>query len=171
MSTPTLRPAAESDLSTINEIYNYYVLRSTCTYQLEPESIADRLAWFREHPPDKYPVVVVEIDGEVVGWGSLSKWRPRAAMAPTVEVTVYVRHEMHRRGLGKMILCHLIERACQIGFHSIIGSVSADQNASISLQEGVGFRRVAHLVEVGHKFGQWLDLMYMQLMLEARRDT
>ncbi len=168
MSTPILRLAAESDLPTINEISNYYVLRSTCTDQLKPESTADRLAWFREHPPEKYPVTVVEIDDDIVGWGSLSKWRPRAAMAPTGEATVYIRHDSHRRGLGKMILCDLIERASPIGFHSLIGSVSADQPASIALQESVGFQPVAHLTEVGHKFGQWLDLKYLQLMLDTQ---
>ena len=167
MSTTLLRLATETDLLSINEIYNYYVLRSTCTYQLDPETMADRLSWFREHPVEKYPVTVVQIADEVVGWGSLSRWRPRAA-APTVEATVYIRHDRHRLGLGKLILCDLIERARQIGYHSIIGSVSADQAASIALQESLGFRQAAHMCEVAYKFGKWLDLMYMQLMLETQ---
>jgi phosphinothricin acetyltransferase len=157
--------ATEDDLAAINEIYNYYVPRSTCTYQLEPESIEDRTAWFREHSPDKYPVVVATMHGEVVGWGSLSKFRPRAAYAPTVEASVYIRHDCHRRGLGRLILLELVERARQAGFHSIMGGASADQAASIALQENLGFRRVAHLVEVGYKFGQRLDVVYLQLML------
>jgi L-amino acid N-acyltransferase len=165
MSTPLLRLAIEDDLEAINEIYNYYVMHSTCTYQLDPESLADRLNWMRAHSPDEYPVTIVEFGAEIVGWGSLSKWRPRAAMAPTVEATVYVRHQLHRRGLGKLILGDLIERACQIGFHSMIGSVSADQTASIGLQESLGFRQVAYLTQVAHKFGKWLDLIYMQRML------
>ena len=162
---PSLRLATEFDLPAINEIYNYYVLRSTCTYQLEPDSIEDRQMWFREHPPEKYPVIVTELDGHVVGWGSLSKFRPRAGLAPTVEAAVYISHHMHRRGLGRTILSDLIQRARQIGFHSLIGSVSAEQFASIALQESLGLRTVAHLVEVGLKFGQRLDLMYLQLML------
>ena len=165
MATHSLRLATESDLPAINEIYNYYVLGSTCTYQLEPETMADRLAWFREHPPDKFPIIVAEIEGRIVGWGALSKFRPRAALAPKVEASVYVSHEVHRRGVGRTILGDLIERARQAHFHSMIGSVSADQTASIVLQERMGFRRVAHLVEIGNKFGKWLDLIYMQLML------
>jgi len=166
MRTSSLRLATESDLPAINEIYNHYVLCSTCTYQLEPETMADRLIWFREHPPEKYPVIVSETEGQITGWGALSKFRPRAALAPTVEASVYIIDKMHRRGLGRMILTDLIERARQAGFHSMIGSVSAEQTASIALQESTGFRRVAHLVEIGNKFGKWLDLIYMQLMLD-----
>lgn len=165
MPEPSIRLAAATDLPAINEIYNYYVLHSTCTYQLEPESVQDRLSRFRDHPSEKYPVIVVEKEDEILGWGSLSKWRPRAAMAPTVEVTVYIRHDMHRQGLGRMILADLIERSRQIGYHSAIASVSAEQTASIGLQESFGFRQVAYMAQVANKFDQWLDLTYMQLML------
>ena len=162
---PNLRMAMEADLTAINDIYNFYVLGSTCTYQLEPESIADRTAWFREHLPDKYPVTVVEMNGNVVGWGSLPRFRPRAALAQTVEVTVYIDHRFHRQGLGKLILSDLIDRARAIGYHSAIASVSAEQAPSLALHESFGFRCVAHMVEVGIKFGQQLDLKYLQLML------
>lgn len=167
MTSPQLRLAAEADLPAINDIYNYYVPRSTCTYQLEPESIEDREAWFREHHPDQYPVIVAELDGDIIGWGSLSKFRLRAAYAPTVEASIYIHHQFHRRGLGRLLLTDLIQRARRAGFHSLIGGASADQTASIALQESMGFRRVAHLVEVGLKFGQRLDVIYLQLMLGA----
>jgi L-amino acid N-acyltransferase YncA len=165
MSKPLLRLATRDDLPAINDIYNYYVPRSTCTYQLEEETLADRQRWFQEHAPERYPVLVAEIEGRVVGWGSLSKFRPRAAYAPTVEASVYIHHEMHRLGLGRLLLVELIERARAAGFHSIIGGASADQTASIALQEALGFQRVGHLVEVGYKFGQRLDVIYLQLML------
>jgi L-amino acid N-acyltransferase len=165
MSTASLRLANESDLDSINEIYNYHVLRSTCTYQLEPETIEDRRTWFLDHPPGRYPVIVAECDDEILGWGSLSKWRPRAAMAPTVEVTVYIRHDKHRQGLGKLILRELIDRARQLGYHSAIASISGDQAASIGLHEQFGFQCVAHLSEVAIKFDRWLDLLYLQLKL------
>jgi phosphinothricin acetyltransferase len=165
MSAYTLRLATAADLPAINDIYNYYVDRSTCTYQTEHESLAGREAWFAEHSPDKYPVTVVEHDGRVVGWGSLSKFRPRAAYAPTVEASVYIHHDYHRRGLGRMLLVDLIARARAAGFHSLMGGVSADQTASLALQESLGMVRVAHLKEVGFKFGRWLDVIYLQLML------
>ncbi|MDX1947951.1 MAG: GNAT family N-acetyltransferase [Pirellulaceae bacterium] len=161
----SLRLANEADLAAINDLYNYYVPRSTCTYQLEPEPLSGRIAWFREHPPEKYPVIVAEEGGEVIGWGSLSKFRERAAYDPTVEASVYIRHDQHRRGIGRAILLDLISRARAGGFHSLIGGASADQTASIALQESLGFVRIAHLKEVGYKFGRWLDVVYLQLML------
>lgn len=165
MDMTSLRLAIAADLPAINDIYNYYVDRSTCTYQLEHETLANRQAWFAEHSPDKYPVTVAEIAAQVVGWGSLSKFRPRAAYAPTVEASVYIHHEHHRRGLGRLLLTDLIARARTAGFHSLIGGASADQTASIALQESLGFQHVANLKEVGFKFGRWLDVVYLQLML------
>jgi phosphinothricin acetyltransferase len=162
---PTLRLAAATDLPAINEIYNYYVLRSTCTYQLEPETLAARQAWFGAHSPDKYPAMVAEIEGTVVGWGSLSKFRDRAAYDGSVEASIYIHHEHHRRGLGRALLLDLIARARSAGFHTLIGGCSADQTASLALQESLGFTRIAHFKEVGYKFGQWLDVIFLQLML------
>ncbi len=165
MGLATVRLATAEDLPVINDIYNYYVPRSTCTYQLEPETIEDRVAWFQAHDPQRYPVTVAEQGGEVVGWGALSKFRERAAYAPTVEGSVYIRHDRHRQGLGRLILLDLIERARSAGFHSLIGGVDAEQSASIALQESLGFQRVAHLKQVGYKFDRWLDVIYLQLML------
>jgi phosphinothricin acetyltransferase len=163
--SPAIRLATENDLATINDIYNHYVHHSTCTYQLEPETLEARQAWFRAHPPDKYPVTVIELDGHVVGWGSLSKFRDRAAYDGTVEASVYIRHDCHRRGLGKAILVDLIERARKAKFHTLLGGASADQTASIKLQESLGFTEVARFREVGNKFNQWLDVVFLQLML------
>ena len=161
----TVRLATSDDLPAINDIYNYYVDHSTCTYQTEHETLEARQAWFADHPPDKYPVTVAELDGIVVGWGSLSQFRPRAAYAPTVEASVYIHHEFHRHGLGKALLLDLIARARAAGFHSLIGGASADQMASVALQESLGFTHVANLKEVGYKFGRCLDVVYLQLML------
>src|SRR6476659_6803088 len=104
MTTPVIRLTTAADLTAINDIYNYYVHRSTCTYQLEPETLAARQAWFSNHPPDKYPVTVAESDGQVLGWGSLSKFRGRAAYDGTVEASIYIHHNHHRRGLGRALL-------------------------------------------------------------------
>ena len=161
-----IRLAKVDDLPAINDIYNYYVPRSTCTYQLEPEPVEGRRAWFEAHPPDKYPVTVAEDAGEILGWGSLSRFRDRAAYAPSVEASVYIRHDMHRRGIGRALLEDLIQRARANGFHTLVGGASADQTASIALQESLGFQHVAHFKEVGEKFGQRLDVVFLQLMLK-----
>jgi phosphinothricin acetyltransferase len=163
---PTIRLATADDLSAINDIYNYYVPRSTCTYQLEPETLESRQTWFAAHPPEKYPVTVALAAGQVVGWGALSKFRERAAYNPTVEASVYIHHDHHRRGIGKALLADLIERAKAIGYHSLIGGADGEQTSSLALQESLGFQKVGHFQEVGYKFGRRLDVVFMQLMLK-----
>jgi L-amino acid N-acyltransferase YncA len=165
-----IRPATVADLGAMRDIYNYYVARSTCTFQVEPDTEAERLAWFRERSP-AHPVTVAERAGEVVGWASLSAWKSRCAYARSVEASVYVRHALHRRGVGSALMLDLIERARAAGHHTVIGGACTEQAASLALQEALGFERVACFREVGHKFGRWLDVAYMQLFLRPQKDA
>jgi L-amino acid N-acyltransferase len=160
-----IRLATVDDLAAVSEIYNYYVRTSTCTYQLETERLEDRRRWFEVRTP-AHPVTVAETEEGVVGWGSLSPWNPRAGYAKTVEFSVYVRPDSHRRGIGRMIVADLVDRAKALGHHVIIGGASADQTASIALQESLGFEWVACFRQVGRKFGRWLDVVYMQRILD-----
>jgi phosphinothricin acetyltransferase len=161
---PIIRLATASDLPAINDIYNHYVLNSTCTYQEDPETIEARRAWFERHG-EKHPVTVAIVDDRVIGWGSLSPFHARCAYRNTVENSVYVHHEFHRRGIGSILLRDLVERARVLGHHTIIGLIDGEQTASLALHERFGFVKVAHLKQVGFKFGRWLDVIYMQLML------
>jgi phosphinothricin acetyltransferase len=160
----TIRPATPGDLAAINAIYNHYVLHSTCTYQTEPTTPEERAAWFAAHGP-LLPVTIAELDGAVAGWGALSRFHGRSAYRHTVEDSVYVHPDFLRRGIGSTILADLIERAREIGHHTILGVIDADQGPSIALHERFGFRPASHLREVGHKFGRWLDVVHMQLIL------
>ena len=159
-----IRLAGESDLEAINDIYNYYVLNSTCTYQEEAEEIGSRREWFAGHGA-KHPVTVAELDGRVAGWGALSAFHARSAYRFTVENSVYVHHEFHRRGIGAAILADLIERARTIGHRAIIAGIDADQPASVALHGKFGFQKVGEFKQVGFKFGGWLGVIYMELLL------
>lgn len=159
-----VRPATAEDLPAINAIYNHYVEASTCTYQTEPDSLESRRAWFSEHGA-AHPVIVVERSGVVVAWGSLSPFRRRSAYRFTVEDSTYVRHDLQGQGLGSLVLVNLIQRAREAGHHTVIAGISADQTPSLRLHQKFGFTPVAHLKEVGFKFGQWLDVVYLQLLL------
>ena len=159
-----IRLARESDLAAINAIYNHYVLHSTCTYQLTPETAEARLAWFQTHGKE-HPVTVAEIDSEVVGWGALNRYHPREAYARTVENSLYIRHDQQRRGIGRALLADQIERARALGHHAFLAGISSEQTASIALHEAFGFQKAAHLRELGWKQGQWLDVIYMQFLL------
>lgn len=161
---PRIRSATAADLAAINAIYNHYVLHSTCTYQTEPSSAAEREQWFAAHGP-KHPVIVAETGGEVIGWGSLSQFHPRAAYANTVEDSVYIRHDKVGQGIGSLLLGELVRLAAELGHHTVLGGISADQAASIALHAKFGFVKVSRLKEVGFKFGHWLDVVWMQRML------
>ena len=160
----TIRLARGGDLAPINDIYNYFVLHSTCTYQEEPESLESRRAWFDRHGP-KHPITVAELDGRVVGWGALSPFHARSAYRFTVENSVYVDHQHHRRGIGDSVLADLIVRARALNHRTIVAGIDASQEASIAIHAKHGFVKVGHLVEVGYKFDRWLDVVYMQLMV------
>jgi L-amino acid N-acyltransferase YncA len=162
-----IRPATIDDLRAINDIYNHYVLCSTCTYQTEPETMDARRQWFDSHGP-KHPIIVTgaaDGSGNVIGWGSLSPFHKRAAYGQTVENSVYVHPDHHRKGIGKTLLARLIELARDAGHHSIIALNDAEQAPSVALHAAVGFEQVGFLKEVGHKFGRWLHVIYMQRML------
>lgn len=160
-----IRPATASDLPAINDIYNHYVLTSTCTYQVETTPEADRVKWFTGRS-SKHPVIVAEENGTIVGWGALSPYNLRCGYAGSVENSVYVHQDHHRKGIGKAILVELIRLGKAAGLHTIIGGISTEQTASIALHESQGFVKVAHLKEMGLKFGQKLDVGYWQLMLK-----
>ena len=160
----TLRVAGEGDLTAINHIYNHYVLHATCTYQEMPEPLAERRKWFAHHGA-KHPVVVAEMDGRIVGWGSLSAYHARSAYRNTVENSIYVHHDHQRRGIGSLLLKELISRAREAGHRTIIAGIDAEQAGSIALHANFHFEKVGHFKQVGFKFGRWLDVVYMQLML------
>jgi len=159
-----LRPMTEADLDAVNAIYNHYVRHSTCTYQLEPETDAARVAWFHDHGPT-HPLLVAEQDGRVVGWASLSRFNARGGYARTVESSVYVDHEHHRRGIGGALLAELVARGRTLGHHLIIAGIDASQTGSVALHARFGFVAAGHLREAGYKFNRWLDVLYMQLLL------
>ncbi len=160
----TIRLARVGDLAPINDIYNYYVRHSTCTYQETPEPMELRQAWFERHGA-RHPITVCEVDGQVVGWGALSPFHARSAYRFTVENSVYVDHAHHRQGIGDALLTDLIARARALGHRAIIAGIDADQEASLAIHLTHGFVRAAHLREVGYKFERWLDVVYLQLLV------
>ena len=105
-----LRSATKADAPAIVEILNHYVGSTTSTFIMEPQALDERLAWFDERS-DSHPAIAAEIDGNVVGWGALSKHNPRGGYRHTADVSVYVRPELHRRGIGRAIVTELIARA------------------------------------------------------------
>ena len=162
----TIRPATESDLVAINDIYNHYVPRCTCTYQETPEPLDSWRHWSSRHG-DKHPVIVAEAGGQVAGWGSLSAYNLRSAYRRTVENSVYVHHRHQQRGIGSRLLQELIVRARHLGHHTIIAGIDSEQTGSVALHTKFHFMKVGQMKQVGFKLGRWLDVIYMELILDA----
>ena len=110
-------------------------------------------------------MIVAEVDGEVVGFASLSPFRDRPAYNSTVENSVYVRADHRGTGVGAALLDELLTLAGQHGFHTVIARIVGGHDASIALHQRLGFEEVGLEREVGRKFGKWLDVMVMQRLL------
>ena len=161
-----VRPATHDDLPGILAIYNEAVLNTTATYDYEPRTLEHRTAWFDDHVKHNYPVfVAVDQEGRVAGWSALNRYHDRKGYQFTSENSVYVAADQRGRGIGRLLMNPLIEAARQQGLHAILAGIDADNQASLRLHASFGFVKVAHLKQVGFKFGRWLDVVYMELML------
>jgi len=159
-----LRLARPEDAEATREIYNTEVTGSTVTFDLVPRSIDEQLAWLDQRS-GAMAVVVAEIDGQVVGFASLSPYRDRPAYATTVEDSVYVHADFRGRGVARALLAEILDIAVARGFHAVMARIVGGHDASISLHTSLGFEIVGTEREVGRKFGKWLDVVIMQRML------
>ena len=157
------RLATVADAEAINAIYNHYVRTSAATFQVDDETTDERVEELRTRP-DSQPLTVLEVDGEMVGWGALSPFRSRCAYRDTIELTVYVRDDCHRRGYGRVIVQDLVARARSLGYHTVLAASCEESVGSVGLLKSLGFADAGRLREVGNKFGRRLDVIYLQLI-------
>ena len=166
MPHPQIRPARPADAAAIADIYNHYIRTSTATFDTREKSAADRLQWLAEHS-GPHPVLVAEEDGAVLAWGSLSTWGARCAYQHTVEISMYVREHVTRRGVGPLLAETLLAEARRLGHHAVVSQIVSENEASLKMAARLGFEHVGTLREVGRKFDRWLDVVLMELVLEA----
>ena len=150
-------------------IYNPEIETGTATFEMSPRSLEAQVEWVSEHSGAHPAVVAVTTgdDGEgvVVGFGSLSPYRPRAAYSTTVEDSVYVAEGYQRLGIGMAILKELLRLAKAHGFHAVIARIGAGNDASVALHASCGFEMIGTEREVGRKLGRWLDVVCMQRLI------
>ena len=162
----TTRLATVDDAEAIRAIYNLEVTTSTVTFDLVARSSADQRRWLTDRSGAHAALVAVE-DDEVVGFGSLSPYRDRPAYSTTVEDSVYVRRDCQGRGIGKLMLEELVRTATAHGFHTVVARIVGGHDASVAVHRSAGFEIVGTEREVGRKFGRWLDVVVMQLLLRG----
>lgn len=166
MSEVVIRAATPDDVVEINRIYNHEVGASTASWDSEPEPLATRQQWFDARREAGHAVLVADRDGQILGYASYGPFRDKAGYARTMEHSIYVDAAARRLGIGAMLLGSIIECATAAGVHALIGGLSDDNEVSLRLHEAFGFRIVGRLPQVGFKFGRWLDLVFMELLLD-----
>jgi phosphinothricin acetyltransferase len=162
-----IRDATEADLPAIVDITNHAILHTTALWTNTPATIESRGTWLRERQAAGLPVLVSEEEGAVQGFASYGIFRPFEGYLYSVEHSVYVATEAHGRGLGRALLASVIAHAQSAGKHVMIGAIEADNTVSLRLHASLGFVETGRLAQVGRKFDRWLDLVFMQLMLQS----
>ena len=160
-----LRLAERRDAEAIRSIYNPEVLESTVTFDLVPRTLEDQLAWIDDHSGGHPAIVATDSDDRILGFGSLSPYRPRAAYSTSVEDSVYVHRDCRGAGVGVALLDELVRLGTAHGFHAAIARIVGHHEASIALHARCGFEAIGTEREIGRKFGRWLDVVLMQRML------
>lgn len=158
-----VRPATAGDLPAIHSIYAHHVLHGLATFEEEPPSLEELERRFGDVTARALPYLLAETDGVIAGYGYCAPYRSRSAYRYTLEDSVYVRHDMTGRGVGRRLLEEVIRRCEGLGYRQIIAVIGDSANAgSIGVHAACGFLRVGTLRSAGFKFGRWVDSVFMQ---------
>jgi L-amino acid N-acyltransferase YncA len=166
MTEISIRTAGLGDIAAITRIYAEAVLHGTATFEIEPPDEAEMTRRQQALLARNYPYFVAEHAGAVVGYAYAGPYRDRRAYDWCVEDSIYIAPEFHRRGIGRLLLTHLVAQSEELGFRQMIGIVGDSANtASVAVHAAVGFRLIGTLPSIGFKHGRWLDTVLMQRAL------
>jgi L-amino acid N-acyltransferase YncA len=168
-SSVPIRPARESDLAEVTEIYADAVRHGTASYELEPPTLEEMRKRFQALTEGGFPYIVAELAGAVAGYAYAGPFRPRPAYRFVVEDSVYIAPDAKGRGLGRALLERLIAEATRLGFRQMIAVIGDGRpdSPSVKLHETLGFRHSGRLEGSGYKHGRWLDTTFMQLAMNG----
>lgn len=161
----SIRQASLKDIPEILDILNYEIEHSTVVYDYKKRTLVQQEKWFKSKQENKMPILVVEENNTILGYGTYSIYRPWEAYKYSVEHSIYIQNKAQAKGIGKIIMEALITQAKDKGYHTMIAGIDAENDVSYHFHKKFGFKEVGRLNEVGYKFNRWLDLIYMQLYL------
>jgi phosphinothricin acetyltransferase len=159
-----IRACRANDAATIADIYNHYVRETVVTFEETPVAAAE-MAQRIADVGARYPWLVWDDGGAVVGWAYATPWKTRSAYRFSVETTLYVAASHHGRGIGGALYRALIDDLRARNVHTAVGGIALPNPASVALHEKLGFSKIAHFAEVGRKLDRWVDVGYWQLIL------
>ncbi len=163
MSLVKIRSGLEADVPALNEIYNHYVRTTAITFDVEPSTVEQRLAWFRQFDErGRLRIVVAESAGELIGYAATLPFRAKAAYRTSVETTIYLKPDAGARGTGTSLYRELFARIQGEDLHRVLAGITLPNPASIALHLGFGFRSIGVFSQVGHKFGRYWDVQWFE---------
>ena len=163
-----IRDAELKDIAQILAIYNEVIATSTAVYATQPTSLDERTEWYEQRRRRGFPVLVAAEGDAVLGFSSFGEFRGAwSGYRYSVEHSVHVHADARGKNVGRLLVEALFPLALASDKHLMIGAVDAANAGSIRFHERLGFERVGHFKEVGHKFGRWLDLVFMQRFLDS----
>ncbi|MDV7196285.1 N-acetyltransferase family protein [Rhodococcus kroppenstedtii] len=161
-----IRDTVRADLPEILQVHNAAIAETTAIWDEDAVDLTEREAWLAGRRDAGMAVLTAEIDGRVAGYASYGQYRPKSGYRLTVENSVYVADGFLRRGVATALMGELIARARAGGLHAMVAGIESTNTTSIALHEKFDFEVVGVMPQVGVKFGRWLDLTWMQLLLE-----
>ena len=161
-----VRTADIEDVPGMLAIYNDIILTTTAVWHSEPHTLQMRQEWFTSKKEQGHPVFVAMIGTDLAGFSTFGPFRPWHGYRFTVENSVYVAADHRGKGISKLLMPPLIEAAKKLNLHAIVAGIEATNIASIKLHTMFGFEEVAHFKQVGFKFDRWLDLKFLELVIE-----
>lgn len=172
MSAVSIRPATLADIPAITRIYAAAVNTGTASFELEAPTEAEMTRRMTALLDSGHPYIAATVGDTLAGYAYAGPYRPRPAYRFAVEDSIYVDQTTHRRGIGRVLLKHLIEESEKRGFRQMVAIIGDSANAaSIELHRAMGFRMVGNFENVGYKFGRWLDSVMMQRALGPGAST
>lgn len=165
MNDYRIRMASLEDSEAIQAIYEPYILNTAITFEYEPISSES----FKKRMEDimlKFPWLVYELEGRIVGYAYCSRFKERAAFDWDCECSVYVDEQYHHRGIATSLYRKLFDLVKQQGYYNIYALIEYTHESSIALHKNFGFIETGVYRKTGYKLGKWWDLMIMEKRLQ-----
>lgn len=159
-----IRNVHAEDALDLARIYNHYILESTVTFEEIVVDVSEMIRRIEAHKPNHW--VVFEHESTLAAFAYAKAWKERSAYRHTMEISVYVDPEHHRKGIARLLYQELLERLKKSQIHAVVAGITLPNPASVHFHESMGFSQVAHFKETGFKFNRWIDVGYWERILE-----